>query len=519
MILNPARFLAAAAFLTAVAPPLGATLLPFEIVPAPAQNSPMPQDYGDAAAAVSQPSSDGISEYLYSESGGWTPSIQVSYGSQRADAVPVIATDAEWAGVCVLWSPVFGAGQPIGDPAANAMPSGFEFTFTLSPPAGANRGLVLNGFTLDDRRGHFDSVGHEVQWRVARGTASGPVLASGSATVANGNSVPILTGLAGTDPIADTLVLVIKRLAGTSDDLALDDVDFDEIGFATLSYNTGSLGSAADGLNANGVVLNQPGAVAAGQDFSNGYANSQNTTIPFLEALNPESSAPFTIEFWARPTASDNDDAPVFNRVSDGDRSGWVFFQRDAGTGWNFRMYDGAGSNVGWDLTGGTANLDEWSHVVAVWTGSFGLLYVNGQIADTTNGTDRSGIYNASTSATFSVGAYDSGLSPYNGRVDEIAFYPSALTAAQVLTHFQVAGSSMRGAYAAVVAQDGASLYLQQNPPGVEITLIGGAPTVTFTGVLAQSAALSAWTDLSVTSPYVVPSNGRPASLFFRAHR
>ena len=50
-------------------------------------------------------------------------------------------------------------------------------------------------------------------------------------------------------------------------------------------------------------------------------------------------------------------------------------------------MYDGVGSNVGWDLTGGPYTMNTWSHVVAVWTGSAARLYVNGQVVDTTNGT------------------------------------------------------------------------------------------------------------------------------------
>ncbi|MFN0128997.1 MAG: LamG domain-containing protein [Verrucomicrobiales bacterium] len=191
----------------------------------------------------------------------------------------------------------------------------------------------------------------------------------------------------------------------------------------------------------------------------------------------------------------------------------------DAVTGWNFRMYDGVGSGVGWDLTGGTATLDTWSHVVAVWTGSVGRLFVNGALADATNDPSRSGTYNASPTAIFSVGAYDNGQSPYNGRVDEIAFYPTALSAAAITAHFQAATSTTRGAYSSLVKADGALLYLQQNPPALELAIVHGAPTITFTGVLAQSSTLATWNDLAVTSPYTVPAEGRPTSLFFRVHR
>jgi len=465
------------------------------------------------------PSADGTTQNLYLELNGWTPGVTVSYSTERSGEFPSYFHDAEWAGVCRLWSPSFRTGLPIGENAAGAMPAGFEYHVVFTPVPGSNRGVILNSFVLDDRLGYFDAVSHQVQWRVARRTAGGTVLASGSATVAGGQNVVVQTGLTGTEPDNEPIVLVIKRMAGTEDDLALDDVDFDEVGFPTVSYNSGSLGATADGLNAPGVLVDQPGAVEAGGDRSTFYANSQNTTIPFLEEVNPPADSPFTIEFWARPEASDNDDAPVFNRVSDGDRSGWVFFQRDEATGWNLRMYDGVGSDVGWDLTGGPYTMNTWNHIVAVWDGSSPKLYVNGELADETNGDGRSGNYNASTSAIFSVGSYDNGGSPFTGRVDEVAYYRTALTPGKILDHFQAATSPIAGAYSALVRADGALLYLQQNPPTLDITVIDGNPTLTFTGKLSQSATLATWADLPVASPYTVPPVGRPENLFFRVRR
>lgn len=233
---------------------------------------------------------------------------------------------------------------------------------------------------------------------------------------------------------------------------------------ASPSPNTGSLGSSANGTN-NDTVTFGPGAVTSGGDLSAVYDGvAATTTVPFQSALNPATASPFSIEFWARPTASDNDDAPVSNRVSAGNRSGWVFFQRAAGTGWNFRMYNGVGSGLGWDLTGGTSNLNAWSHVVATWNGSSALLYVNGALADNTNDPAATGAYNASGSASFILASTDTG-SPYAGSVDETAFYTSALTPTQVLNHFTTASSATAGAYQSLVRSDGALLQLSNNVP------------------------------------------------------
>jgi hypothetical protein len=244
---------------------------------------------------------------------------------------------------------------------------------------------------------------------------------------------------------------------------------------ATISPNTGSLGSAANGTNA-GNVTSGPGVVSAGGDLSAVYdgVSGTKTTVPFQPTLNPASASPFSVEFWANPTASDNDDAPVSNRISSGNRSGWVFFQRAADQGWNFRMYNGAGSGLGWDLTGGTSNLDSWSHVVATWDGSAAQLYVNGTLADATNDPGASGVYNASNAANFIVAMTDSG-SPYTGSVDEAALYGTALTPAQILSHFTTATSGAAGAYQSLVRADGALLQLSNNtvPEPLAMMLLG----------------------------------------------
>jgi hypothetical protein len=235
---------------------------------------------------------------------------------------------------------------------------------------------------------------------------------------------------------------------------------------ATVSYNTGSLGSAPDGTNADGVTFID-GVVPAGNDQAASYDGAgANTIIPFQSGLNPASTSPFTIEFWANPTNSDNDDAPVSNRVASGDRSGWAFFQRDANTGWNFRMYDGVGSNLGWDLTGGTGLLNSWSHVVATWNGSVAQLFVNGALADSSNAAGASGNYNASDSASFIAGSSDTG-SPYTGALDEVAFYGSALSPAQILNHFNSVSSPTPGAYHSLILADGARLQLSNNNPAI----------------------------------------------------
>ena len=288
----------------------------------------------------------------------------------------------------------------------------------------------------------------------------------------------------------------------------------------TTSYNTGSLGVAGDGASTTGVLVDQPGVIPNGLDYSSTYSAGDRTRVAYRTELNPTTaSSPFTIEFWARPTATDNDDAPVGNRLSTGNRSGWVFFQRGETTGWNFRMYNGNASDVGWEITGGTAVLNAWSHVVVTWDGSTPRIYVNGEFKSATNNPAFNGVYNPNAAGVdFYVGALINGASPTTGSIDEVAYYSSALSETQIADHYKIATGTITGSYSDKVKGDGAVLYLQQNPPEAKVDFSGPAPVVTFTGILSQSTDLDEWTDPVATSPYTVPGPV-PTKLFFRSHR
>jgi hypothetical protein len=131
-------------------------------------------------------------------------------------------------------------------------------------------------------------------------------------------------------------------------------------------------------------------------------------------------------------------------------------------------MYNGSGSTVGIQLTGGTYTPGTWSQVDAVWDGTAPKLYVNG--VDTGATVTGPGGYNASTSAIFSVGSYDTGSNPFTGGVDETAFYGTALSPAQILAHFNAASNA--STYSSLVVADGAVEYLRNDIPEPSAALL-----------------------------------------------
>lgn len=237
-----------------------------------------------------------------------------------------------------------------------------------------------------------------------------------------------------------------------------------------IATNSAVLGAAGNGTHGPGVVHRVPGALAGNNNAAAAYndvGGAKHTFVPFSAAINPPANRPFSVEFWANPSVEVSDapgPCPLFNRVSAGNRSGWVFFQRSPASGWNFVMYNGSGSNRGIDLTGGSNAQNTWSHVVAVWNGTAATLYVNGTAVS--NAVPVGG-YAASTSAIFSVGSYDDGVqNPFNGSVDEVTVYTNALTAPQVLAHYQNGTNAVRLiGYETMVAIDGAIEYLRLDEP------------------------------------------------------
>lgn len=244
---------------------------------------------------------------------------------------------------------------------------------------------------------------------------------------------------------------------------------FNDPARSTTVLNHGSLGPAANGSSLNSHPVG--GALAGSPDAAAYYnGTGARTLVPFQPGNNPPEGESFTIEAWFMVTKEVSDSpgpCPLFNRLSSGNRQGWVFFQRSPTTGWNFRMYHGVSSDVGVSVTGQASSPEAgkagtWSHMVVTWNGpsSTATMYVNGE-----NVGSASGPYVANTADNarpLSVGSYNDGANPFSGAVDEVAFYKKTLTEAQITAHYQNGTNATPSAsYSSLVVADGAVEYLR----------------------------------------------------------
>ena len=90
-------------------------------------------------------------------------------------------------------------------------------------------------------------------------------------------------------------------------------------------------------------------------------------------------------------------------------------------------------------------------------------LYVNGLPIVAANAGN--GIYNPNSTIPLTAGTLADQSSPYAGAIDELAFYGSALTPAQVAAHYAAVSSPVAGNYFSLVQSDGALLQLSNNVP------------------------------------------------------
>ncbi|HSE71576.1 MAG TPA: phytase [Nocardioidaceae bacterium] len=244
------------------------------------------------------------------------------------------------------------------------------------------------------------------------------------------------TNAGGSDTVTRTdLIQVSEAPAGpVYRDVVLGD---GPVGYWRLGETSGT--SAADetgappGTLVGGITTGLAGALTGDPNTamrfngSTGYAQVNNrSNLNFT-------SGDFSIEAWAQPEALTS--MAVLQKGGTGGYSSWQYRLSVTSTGrWRGTVFVG-GSNI--TVTSPAApSTTKWTHLVLVRSGTSLRLFVDGvQVATTTF----TGNVNTST-GMLALGRSGASSSDYfRGGIDEVAIYPTALTAAQIDEHYDAA--------------------------------------------------------------------------------
>jgi hypothetical protein len=222
-------------------------------------------------------------------------------------------------------------------------------------------------------------------------------------------------------------------------------------GFATpptLANNLGTLGTPAKGTYGGATALQAAGALTGNANPAASFSGG-NVAVPRSPGLNP--SGAFTAEAWLKPGVAmvgAGLTVPLSSGHLASPRSGWLIYQ--SATGWNFRTYNENTTVTAVNIEGGGAPVvNAWHHVVAVWDGTVGRVYVNGVLGATSAATT----FVANPDGPLTIGdRSDFGGYAWTGSADEVALYPSALDANTIKAHFDAATTNAAGYAAQILA-------------------------------------------------------------------
>jgi hypothetical protein len=190
----------------------------------------------------------------------------------------------------------------------------------------------------------------------------------------------------------------------------------------------------AHGTISGGVTLGQAGALADGDkamafDGTTGRINcGTSAALGFTTA--------FSIEAWSRYTGAPANTRTIVSKIGASYLGGWALYITG---GFGNIQFFAAGATTLWDRrTVVSFNDGLWHHIVCVWNGTFTatsvIIYVDGVEAGATGITPTSAPTTGADPT--SIGGHDTGINFLNGNIDEVALYPTALTAPQIAAHY-----------------------------------------------------------------------------------
>ncbi len=211
-----------------------------------------------------------------------------------------------------------------------------------------------------------------------------------------------------------------------------------EAGGSVLKDYAGGL----DGTYASTVGLGVAGAPGLAPDTAAHFPGEgnpvPNAVVPFSPTLNPQ--GPFSLEFWVKPNFSGQTGRAVIgNQNRNPARAGVAVYQGLNGAFWEAHL--GYAETVLFIQGTTVPEAGRWDHVVVTWDGTnTARIFVNGQ-DDTHPDSTVAGPHRPNAEVPFEIGSRSGNTIPYQGVIDEVAFYNHQLTPEQIAGHFAIDAS------------------------------------------------------------------------------
>ena len=235
------------------------------------------------------------------------------------------------------------------------------------------------------------------------------------------------------------------------------------LGEASGTTAADTSGNGRTGTYVNTPTLGAAGALSGDSNTAVGFdGSSEHVNVPFSAALN---TAQFTVEAWAFVTGGQGSYRTVASSrdFAAGATRGYTIYALPDNT-WALWLGNGSG---GWQsVAGPPLVLNKWTHLVASYDGTSARLYVDGVQVGATQTTHSP---NSARPTRIAAGANEGPANYFfPGRVDEVAIYSSALSAARVQTHFQIGSGVPTLATEHVLIEDWCQQFTTGAPGGVE---------------------------------------------------
>lgn len=225
----------------------------------------------------------------------------------------------------------------------------------------------------------------------------------------------------------------------TANDSSTNDVP------ATIFYNGEGSSPAlgGPGIDTNSFLFE----VAATNTADFGYVDIPYSTLISPLAADGTNSGVFSAELWVKPTSYPNNwSVPILQGLNNGvSADGWNVYVSGPGAGnpagqsyFYLDMRPGIFLGYGDFLI----SFGSWYHLVLTFDGTNGVFYINSVAHPFTVGAG--GFVPDKTEDALIGSGSTIGWLPFNGGVDEVAFYTNVLSASQVLNHYTIGTNSFR---------------------------------------------------------------------------